>query len=46
MTRYGGVRRKVDTKPHNAYYDRPGAVLLTDLASKTVLDAACGTGVT
>lgn len=38
--------RKVDTKPHNAYYDRPAVQsLLTDLTGKTVLDAACGTGV-
>ena len=38
--------RKVDTKPHNAYYDRPAVQsLLPDLTGKTVLDAACGTGV-
>jgi len=36
----------IDTKLHNAYYDRPGIQsLLRDLAGKDVLDAGCGTGV-
>jgi len=36
----------VDTKPHNAYYDRPGVQsLLGDLDGQDVLDAGCGTGV-
>ena len=37
---------KVDTKPHNAYYDRPGIQsLLNNLEKKNILDAGCGTGV-
>ena len=36
----------VDTKPHNAYYERPATLsLLPDVAGKRVLDAACGPGV-
>ena len=36
----------VDTKPHNAYYDRPAIQsLLVDLKEKDILDAGCGTGV-
>ncbi len=36
---------KVDTKPHNAYYDRPAVLsLLPDVAGKDVLDAGCGPG--
>ena len=35
----------VDTKPHNAYYDRPAVQSLTpDVAGKAVLDAGCGPG--
>jgi SAM-dependent methyltransferase len=36
----------VETKPHNAYYERPATLsLLPDLAGKRVLDAGCGPGV-
>lgn len=36
----------VDTKPHNAFYDRPATLsLLPDVRGKRVLDAACGPGV-
>lgn len=35
----------VDTKPFNAYYERPGTIsLLPDVENKTVLDAGCGAG--
>ncbi|MGB5930408.1 MAG: class I SAM-dependent methyltransferase [Cyclobacteriaceae bacterium] len=36
----------IDTKPHNAYYDRPNTLSLfpEELEGKTVLDAACGPG--
>lgn len=35
----------VDTKPHNAYYDRPAVLsLLPPVAGKRVLDAGCGPG--
>lgn len=35
----------VDTKPHNAYYDRPAVMsLLPELAGLRVLDAGCGPG--
>src|SRR5574341_364423 len=36
----------VETKPHNAYYERPATLsLLPDVAGKTVLDAGCGPGI-
>jgi len=36
---------RVDTKPHNAYYDRPAVLgLLPDVAGLDVLDAGCGPG--
>ncbi|UZR98098.1 class I SAM-dependent methyltransferase [Chondrinema litorale] len=35
----------IDTKPHNAYYDRPNTLsLVGDIHGKSVLDAACGPG--
>ncbi len=37
---------KVDTKPHNAYYDRPAVQsLIPNIKNKNILDAGCGTGV-
>jgi len=36
----------VDTKPHNAYYERPATLsLLPEVRGRRVLDAACGPGV-
>ena len=36
---------RVDTKPHNAYYDRPATLsLLPDVRGQWVLDAGCGPG--
>lgn len=36
---------KVDTKPHNAYYERPATLsLLPDVAGMHVLDVGCGPG--
>ena len=37
---------RVDTKAHNAFYDRPAVISLLPLVSgKRVLDAGCGPGV-
>jgi SAM-dependent methyltransferase len=37
---------KIDTKPHNAYYERPATLsLLPYVNGKCVLDAGCGPGV-
>jgi SAM-dependent methyltransferase len=36
---------EVDTKPHNAYYERPAVLsLLPPLAGLNILDAGCGSG--
>ncbi len=38
--------RLIDSKPHNAYYERPAMLeLLPDVAEQEVLDAGCGPGV-
>jgi SAM-dependent methyltransferase len=37
---------RAETKPHNAYYDRPAVyALLPDVAGQRVLDAGCGPGI-
>ncbi len=37
---------RADTKPHNAYYDRPAVIsLLPDVRGLKVLDAGCGPGI-
>ncbi|MGM0554967.1 MAG: class I SAM-dependent methyltransferase [Myxococcota bacterium] len=37
---------RIDTKPHNAYLERPATLgLLPDVADKRVLDAGCGPGI-
>lgn len=36
---------RIDTKPHNAYYDRPALLsLLPEVRGRQVLDAGCGPG--
>ena len=36
---------RIDTKPHNAYYDRPNTLsLLPDVKNKIALDVGCGPG--
>jgi len=41
-----GYAAKIDTKAHNAYYDRPATLsLLPSVEDKRVLDAGCGPGV-
>lgn len=36
---------QTDTKPHNAYYERPATTsLIEDVVGKNILDAGCGTG--
>ncbi len=36
---------RIDTKPHNAFYDRPAMLsLLPELCGRRVLDAGCGPG--
>jgi SAM-dependent methyltransferase len=36
---------KIDSKPHNAFYDRPNTLsLLPDVNNKRILDAGCGPG--
>lgn len=40
-----GFAEKVDTKPHNAYYERPATLaLLPDVQGLRVLDVGCGPG--
>jgi ubiquinone/menaquinone biosynthesis C-methylase UbiE len=37
---------RIDTKPHNAYYERPATKsLIPEVSGQLVLDAGCGTGV-
>ncbi len=37
---------RIDTKPHNAYYDRPAVQsLIYDIKGQRILDAGCGPGV-
>jgi SAM-dependent methyltransferase len=37
---------RIETKPHNAYYERPATLsLLPDVRGRRVLDAGCGPGV-
>lgn len=41
----GHYAASIDTKPHNAYYERPAMVAMwPDLNGKRVLDAGCGPG--
>jgi len=37
---------RIDTKPHNAYYERPAVIsLIPEVGNKRILDAGCGPGV-
>ena len=39
------IVKKIDTKPHNAFYDRPNTLsLLPNVQGKRILDAGCGPG--
>lgn len=41
----GRYNELIDTKPHNAFYDRPNTLdLIGEVAGKSILDAACGPG--